>query len=107
MGKSSLKKTVSHVTREVKSFLKDAVDAPPEEKVEVPEELSEEKCELPLVEETERELEFPVDKGQEILAELNSATSRWKETGDLQIHFAPFVPFTTRVKTKLRAIKEF
>jgi len=79
-------RTFSHVTDQVKEFLKDAVEVPPEEpKPKVIEEELEQEPEEELVEDIS---ELPtVDDSQEILAQLNTATSHWKETGDVQVHF--------------------
>lgn len=110
MGKSSLK----IVTSEVKNFFKEVIEAPPElEKQKIfEEEVAEETAEeLTLVEEKEEckeviEIPNAVDDGQEVLAQLNSATSRWKETGDLQVHLEPPVPLRTRMKERLHSWKE-
>ena len=110
MGKSSLS-----LVHNVKIFLKEAVEAPPEElKEEVFEDESVEKEfveELPSVAEVEAHCEDferskPVDEHKELLEELNSATSRWKETGDLQVQLEPAIPLRTRMKEVLDKWKE-
>src|SRR3989344_4279028 len=105
MGKPSMTRTFSHVTDQVKEFLKDAVEVPPEEpKPKVIEEELEQEPEEELVEDIS---ELPiVDDSQEILAQLNTATSHWKETGDVQVHFEPPVPLSIRVKETFHHLKE-
>ncbi len=96
----------------IASIFKEIVEAPPEEikpmqELEVKEEVKpvpEEELDEDELEEKELEKHRDV-LHEEILENLNSAVSRWKETGDVGIHFEAPVPLREKVKFLLSGIK--
>lgn len=97
----------STITQKLSSFFKEAVKAPPPEPEPTPEE-----PELPPLtthtdeweetpEETtadEEEVSREQTEAPDVLDELNSATQRWKETGDPGLHLEAPVPLSERAK---------
>jgi hypothetical protein len=92
----------------IADVFKEIVEAPPEPQAEVKEEVKTEVKQEVKEEPKEVEREESNPLRNEVLQNLNSAVSRWKETGDVGLHLEPPAPtfgnkvkaFWSRIKTK-------
>lgn len=111
-----MKSAFSQAAGDIRSFLKEAAQAPPDvpneglaEKGAVEE--SSQECAEESFEEYEEDVESlkvseAAAESEDVLAQLNIATSKWKETGDAQLYITATVPLSTRMKEMLHNFKE-